>query len=296
MKYKVGDKVSYDGGDWQYYGTVSAVIENPITPCYRVNVERIEKKYCEFSITQFEFELQMDKEKGKINLGTFDNEYIKRISSIQDSNIVSKPEEQKPEVQKPEVQKPVIVEAPPASISAPPKRKKRETWDNHLVSFQQGVKNKILYAWIAENRRQYKINKLADDKLEKLMAINFPFEVAKRGEAWYKNLESYQQGVKSNSVYTWVAENRKYYKTGKLSDEKLEKLLEINFPFEAAPKKKKEKPNAHTDIWDKQLNQWINGDNRPSLQQWRQQNVKRYVDGKLSNDRIEKLKQAGIIK
>jgi len=30
MKYKIGDKVRYDGGDWWFYGTVSAGFEHSI--------------------------------------------------------------------------------------------------------------------------------------------------------------------------------------------------------------------------------------------------------------------------
>jgi hypothetical protein len=50
------------------------------------------------------------------------------------------------------------------------------------------------------------------------------------------------------------------------------------------------------DMWHKQLRQWKYNDNRTSLQQWRQQNVKRYVEGRLSQDKIEKLKEVGILK
>ena len=55
MKYQVGDQVKYDSGDWWFYGNVTAVIENAICPCYRVNVEKMVKKNCKFAITQFEF-------------------------------------------------------------------------------------------------------------------------------------------------------------------------------------------------------------------------------------------------
>jgi hypothetical protein len=59
----------------------------------------------------------------------------------------------------------------------------------------------------------------------------------KRGEAWDENLESYLQGEKSNIISTWVAHNRKLYKIGKLPNEKLEKLVAVNFPFEVVKKK-----------------------------------------------------------
>jgi len=60
MKYKIGDKVRYDSGDWWFYGIVTAVFENSICPCYRLSVERMVKKTCKFAITQFEFELEPD--------------------------------------------------------------------------------------------------------------------------------------------------------------------------------------------------------------------------------------------
>jgi hypothetical protein len=87
--------------------------------------------------------------------------------------------------------------------------------------------------------------------------------------------------------------------SGTLKEDRFEKLMAINFPFDV-PKKVdvdvKNKPEEVTDIWHKQLRQWKTGDNRASLQQWRQKNVKRYVEGKLSQDKIEKLKEVGILK
>ena len=57
-----------------------------------------------------------------------------------------------------------------------------------------------------------------------------------------------------------------------------------------------EKNNSlSTNWWNKQLQQWKKGE-RNSLQIWRQKSVKQYVDGKLSKDRIQKLKDVGILK
>ena len=78
MKYQVGENVKYDSGDWWFYGTVTAVIENSICPSYRMNVERMVKKNCKFSITQFEFELEADNENNRYQ--DFNNDdYISRM-------------------------------------------------------------------------------------------------------------------------------------------------------------------------------------------------------------------------
>ena len=87
MKYQVGEKVKYDSGDWWFYGTITAVIENSICPSYRLNIERMVKKNCKFSITQFEFELEADNEndslREKNKWENYENEYIKKINSVQ---------------------------------------------------------------------------------------------------------------------------------------------------------------------------------------------------------------------
>ena len=62
MKFKIGDKVKYDGGEWLFYGSVNAIFDHSISPCYRINVDKIIKKSCKFSITQFEFEIESDDE------------------------------------------------------------------------------------------------------------------------------------------------------------------------------------------------------------------------------------------
>jgi len=112
-------------------------------------------------------------------------------------------------------------------------------------------------------------------------------ETPKKGQAWYNQFELYSKGEKNNSIYSWMAENRRQYKNGKLSDEKLEKLIEIDFPFDAVKIK--------NDNWNRHFEAWKKGE-RSTLQQWKNRSIKQYVKGRLAKDRIEKLKEIGILK
>jgi len=103
------------------------------------------------------------------------------------------------------------------------------------------------------------------------------------------NFEIYRNGEKSNAISSWIAQNRNEYKTGTLSEKKLDKLMGINFPFETIPKK-------NNDNWHQRLEEWKKGERRSTLvQQWRQRSVKKYLEGKLEIDKIAKLKEVGIL-
>ena len=252
MKYKIGDKVRYDGGDWWFYGTVSAVFEHSICPCYRLSVERMEKKSCKFSITQFEFELEAyeEVESGK-DKRKWDDTKLQMLLKAEEP----KPEKVKKQRRKKEVELKQEVETEKVEVTQ--KSKISEAWYKNLELYRKGEKSGSIYNWVSVNRKLYNSGELPEDKLEKLNEINFSFASdrkkekiektqkpkketpkRKRGEAWDINLELYRKGEKNNAISTWIALNRKEYKTGKLSEKKLDKLLEINFPFETVRKKK----------------------------------------------------------
>jgi len=299
MKYKIGDKVKCDGGDWWFYGTVSAVFEHSISPCYRLNIDRMEKKSCKFSITQSEFELEPYKEKRQ---------------QVKPNLEPTKPGEPEPIKKQRQKRKP---EAEPEKVKKTQKPKKEipmrqisDAWLKNLGLYQKGERNSQIFTWATYNRKQYQTGKLSDDKLEKLNEIDFPFVVdrkkaekvekthkqkkerqkKKKGEVWDMNLEAYRSGEKSNTISSWMAQNRKEYKEGTLPEKKLDKLMEIHFPFETIPAKK-------TDNWHQRLEEWKKGERRSTLvQQWRQRNIKKYLEGKLEIDKIAKLKEIGILK
>ena len=254
MKYQVGEKVKYDSDDWRFFGTITAVIENAICPCYRVHVERMEKKNCNFSITQFEFELasdEMNSSQEKSSWKKYEDEFLKKNNKLQFAENKSNAFVQEPSELNQDVSG--ALQEPNDEM---PSRKKYGSWQTNFELYCSGHKSKTINTWMYQNRRQYQSGTLKTDQLEQLKKANFPFEVTKK-----------------------VATKKHTAKKGSKEN--------------VAADKKNDDTN---DIWHKQLRQWKYNDNRASLQQWRQQNVKRYVEGKLSKDKIEKLKEAGILK
>lgn len=245
MKYKIGDKVKYDDGEWLLYGAVSAVYEYSVCPIYRVLVERKEKKNGRHSIVQFEFELEADHV-------VAENKKEKSIEEIKDRWNLIKPEQ----LSEPEQT------VQPETKPEPKKRRSR--------------------------KQEQEPKKVAHPREHPKETLKIKRE--KNGEAWNKNLEKYRNGEKGNAISTWMAHNRREFKAGKLSEEKFEKLMAVNFPFDIVKKKA-------FDNWDRHFEEWKKGDRRSKpAQQWRQRSIKQYLEGKLTLDKIAKLKEIGILK
>jgi len=258
MKYKIGDKVKYDGGDWWFYGTVSAIFEHAICPCYRLNVEKMEKKNCKFSVTQFEFELEPDGEiVDKKEIRKWENlevDYLKKWHGVLNNDDLAKILKRTPQEidekwkflkQEPKLEiEPTLEPKPKRTRTRKPKPEpqpqpekpqviKPEPKPIPVVQVQQPVIKPKL-------KRGPKPKFKSKPKPEsKIMEYASKRPKLKKGEAWDNYYARYKNGEKTNIIYNWVATNRRDYQSGKLTEAKLEKLIDINFPFESPLKKKK---------------------------------------------------------
>jgi hypothetical protein len=106
-------------------------------------------------------------------------------------------------------------------------------------------KNRSLGTWIYAQRTLFRSKELKEDRYEKLVGIGFVFEnakVASDHEKWnrhFMELVKYKQKnghcnipTTNGSLGTWVAHQRKLFRSKKLKEDRHEKLVEIGLTFE----------------------------------------------------------------
>jgi hypothetical protein len=320
MKYKIGDHVKYDSGEWRFYGTVSAVVENSISPCYRIVVERMEKVKCGFSSMQFEFELEVDS---------------RQAGS-------SRPGEKPvlPAGQLPVTPEPAAVQLPatPEQAIAVPEKVKTgagsrpisDAWFRNLDAYIRGERTTVTRAWARDNTLGYRAGRLNKEKLEKLLEINFPFDAIKSRvlpnvqpqapakapaaekapapakasaamSSWDLNLQEYISGVKSGKIDDWAYRTRSRYRRGALPKEQIDKLELIGFDFNPTGMKidtvKPGRPAGKTGIhgtsissvWEQNLQAYARGERAGKVDDWARRNRRNYERGKLSDEKLKKL-------
>lgn len=171
---------------------------------------------------------------------------------------------------------------------------------------------KKLSVWVNTQRSNYKNKKLSNDRISKLQSIGFIFDPHE--ESWQVNFAQLIEYLKANDgkypspddpnpeirkISTWVNFQRKYYKTKKLSADKIKKLKSIGFVFDPLE-----------EIWQNTFNRLVkyikenNGkfpsssDSDPNIKAlavWISKQRAIFRNNDLSQDRTRKLQEIGVL-
>ena len=192
------------------------------------------------------------------------------------------------------------------------KRYINENNGNSYILQRMDYEGDSLGAWVNRQRMLYKKGELSAERFEKLQSVGFIFDPEE--DEWNRHFEQYKRYINENNgnpyipqrmdyegehLGSWVGTQRKRYKGGRLSEEQYQKLKEIRFIFEPLE-----------DEWDRlykvyQIYINENGGN-PYIavtEQYRGENLgswvnvqrRAYKEGKLSQERYEKLRSVGFI-
>ena len=151
------------------------------------------------------------------------------------------------------------------------------------------------------NARLVKFNDIMNQLNDKLLNINTwnqNFELLEEFVSKYNRLPKQKESYKNIKLGKWCSKQKVYYKQGKLSKDKIDKLESINFNFDIRT----------INTWDQNFNllkEFISKYNRSPKQKesykyiklgsWCEMQKIYYRKGKLSQERIDKLKEIGAL-
>ena len=125
------------------------------------------------------------------------------------------------------------------------KRYIKENGNNLNIRYDTDYEGEHLGHWVSYQRTLYRKGALSQERCEKLRSIGFSFDPL--GDEWNRHYEQYRCYIKANggnvriTVETvfegerlgiWVHKQQAMYKSGKLSQERYEKLKKLGMKFE----------------------------------------------------------------
>ena len=116
--------------------------------------------------------------------------------------------------------------------------------EGHCNIPQGSTEHPALANWVKQQRRLYKEGKLSDDRVQHLEDIGFEWVRGQKGAPWeqrygelqqYKNSEGHcnipQRSTEHPALANWVKRQRRSYREGKLSDDRVQHLEDIGFEW-----------------------------------------------------------------
>ena len=176
---------------------------------------------------------------------------------------------------------------------------------NTLISKRTIYKTKDIGMWIGCQLDKYKKNTLSEDKLTYLKQLNtFVDRILDKWTPWLELCKDYEKNdlilystiCKGKPIGTWLSQQLTSYKQKKMSDDRFQRLKQINAWNDKFINKLQIKWNkkynlcAEFEKTNTLIKGTVNYKNEP-IGSWFQEQRKSHNKGKLKEDRLKKLKQ-----
>ncbi|WP_082192338.1 DEAD/DEAH box helicase [Chlamydia suis] len=168
--------------------------------------------------------------------------------------------------------------------------------------------NPQLAVWVSHQRADFKEGKLAEDKIARLEELGFVWRVLE--EAWEKNfleLKRFREEhghcnvphkyPKSPQLAVWVSNQRKDFKKGDLSEDRIARLEEIGFVWRVLEEAWEENFLELQRFREEHGHCKVPGDypQNPQLASWVSNQRYAFKKGELSEDKIVRLEELGFV-
>ena len=234
MRFTIGDRVKYDGGEWLFYGTVSAIEEKG----RRLKQQRVEQSQEQVVVVSPSTFVEPVDVVGVVGVagvvgGTLATDGTKR-GGRRKKDVEAAPIEQ---VKSKGGKKKILV-AEQAEVSVGMEIESvREKVEKEAGV--KGVSNTPVRNTPVQNTPvQEKEPKGLRGKPAKTRPKKEQVTVKKR-LTWNDYFEKYKNGERSHAIDVWASQNRKEYKTGKMNEDRKDKLIGIRFPLMIVRKNRK---------------------------------------------------------
>ena len=172
---------------------------------------------------------------------------------------------------------------------------------------EQGVN---LGRWISTQRNLYKNNRLSEERVKKLEEIGMVWTVCdQKWEEMYKLAQKYHEEngnlliikeyvIEEKKLGSWIYKQRSLYQEKKLSEERIKKLEKIGMVWDVHDEKWEEMYDLAKKYYLKYNNLLIKDYviiNGVKLGRWIRYQRKQYKARKLSEERIKKLEEIGMV-
>jgi superfamily II DNA or RNA helicase len=179
----------------------------------------------------------------------------------------------------------------------------------HCIVPKEFPENLKMGAWVAKQRRLFNSNHLSKARIEKLESIGFIWHT--KNNRWQKNLHRLGEFKKRTGHYnvlkenpqdlqfdSWMRTQRTSYRKGTLSQERIDALEAIGFPWELSSETEWEEMLLALCKYKAEHNDCMvpkKYPSNPKLASWVANQRQYYREGSLSKDKIARLETCGFV-